>query len=98
LYYIRKCGGAHFVIQSTYQKRTILKLCFDGFTVQNQKLTPIWTPVFDVVMDLQVSKLNPPQDPDNGSKSLANSKVLTWKSGGADGTRTRNLFRDREAI
>ena len=72
----------------TYQKRTLLKLCFDGFTVQNQRLTPIWSPVFDVLMDLQVTKFEPPQSSDKGSKSLANSKVLTWKSGGEGGIRT----------
>ena len=76
----------------TYQKRTLLKLCFDGFTVQNQKLTPIWSPVFDVLMDLQVTKFEPPQSSDKGSKSLANSKVLTWKSGGEGGIRTREGF------
>ena len=40
-----------------YQKRTILKLCFEGFTAKNQKLMPIWTPVFDIVLDLNKSKV-----------------------------------------
>ncbi len=40
-----------------YQKRTILKLCFEGFTAKNQKLMPIWTPVFDIILDLNDSKV-----------------------------------------
>ena len=66
-----------------HQKRTLMKLCFEGFTVSNQKLTPIWTPVFDVLMDLQVSKLEPPK-PSKGLKTLAVSKVQSWKSGGEE--------------
>ena len=37
-----------FQSSGNYQKHTVMKLCFDGFIVQQQKLTPIWTPVFDV--------------------------------------------------
>ena len=77
----------------TYQKRTILKLCFDGFTVRNQKLTPIWTPVFDVLMDLQLSKFDPPK-PSKGSKTLDDSKVLTWTSGGGGEIRTLDTLSD----
>lgn len=40
-----------------YQKRTVLKLCFDGFTAKNQKLMPIWTPVFNIILDLNNSKV-----------------------------------------
>ena len=72
-----------FQSSGNYQKRTVMKLCFDGFIVQQQKLTPIWTPVFDVLMDLQASKIEPPK-PSKGSKSLAISKVQSWKSGGGD--------------
>ncbi|MDD4610909.1 MAG: hypothetical protein PHU73_03080 [Patescibacteria group bacterium] len=72
-----------FNTSSMHQKRTLMKLCFEGFTVSNQKLTPIWTPVFDVLMDLQVSKLEPPK-PSKGSKTLAVSTVQSWKSGGGE--------------
>src|SRR3989344_2932837 len=76
---------------SDYQKRTIMKLCFDGFIVKNQKLTPIWTPVFDILMDLQsptqVSNIEPPKPP-KGSKSLAVATVQSWKSGGGERIRT----------
>ena len=70
-----------FQTSGLQQKRTLMKLCFEGFIVRKQKLTPIWTPVFDVLMDLQVSKIEPPK-PSQGSKSLANTSVQTWKSGG----------------
>lgn len=77
---------------STSQKRIVLKLCIDGFTVTNQKLTPIWTPVFDVLMDLQLSKFDPPKVGGKGSKSasktLAVPQVLTWTSGGGSEIRT----------
>jgi len=69
-----------FQTSGLHQKRTLMKLCFEGFIVRNQKLTPLWTPVFDVLMDLQVSKIEPP-NPSQGSKSLANTSVQTWKSG-----------------
>ena len=76
----------------TNQKRTVLKLCIEGFTVRNQKLTPIWTPVFDILMDLQLSKFDPPKVGGKGSKTasktLAVPKVLTWTSGGGHRTRT----------
>ncbi len=76
---------------SDYQKRTIMKLCFDGFIVKNQKPTSIWTPVFDILMDLQsptqVSNIEPPKPP-KGSKSLAVATVQSWKSGGPTGIRT----------
>ena len=72
----------------TSQKRTVLKLCIEGFTVRNQKLTPIWTPVFDVLMDLHMSKFDPPKVVGKGSKTLAVPKVLTWTSGGEGGIRT----------
>jgi hypothetical protein len=76
-----------FQTSGLHQKRTLMKLCFEGFIVRNQKLTPLWTPVFDVLMDLQVSKIEPPK-PSQGSKSLANSTVQTWKSGGPSRART----------
>ena len=65
-----------FQTSGLHQKRTLMKLCFEGFIVRNQKLTPLWTPVFDVLMDLQVSKIEPP-NPSQGSKSLANTSVQT---------------------
>ena len=77
----------------TSQKRTVLKLCIEGFTVQNQKLTPIWSPVFDVLMDLQLSKFDPPKVVGKGSKTLAVPKVLTWTSGGGGGIRTLDTLR-----
>ena len=64
-----------------------MKFCLDGFVVRNQKLTPIWTPVFDVLIDLQVAKIEPPEPP-RGSKHVANTKVQTWKSGGEGEIRT----------
>lgn len=67
-----------------HQKRILMKLCFEGFVVRSQKLTPIWTPVFDVLMDLQNTKIEPPEPP-RGSKNVANTKVQTWKSGGGGG-------------
>ena len=76
----------------TTQKRTVLKLCIEGFTVRNQKLTPIWTPVFDILMDLQLSKFDPPKALGKGSqtaaKTLAAPKVLIWTSGGGGEIRT----------
>src|SRR3989344_681735 len=81
-----------FQTSGLHQKRTLMKLCFEGFVVRNQKLTPIWTPVFDVLMDLQVSKIEPPEPP-RGSKHVANTKVQTWKSGGKGGIRTLGTFR-----
>jgi hypothetical protein len=69
-----------------------MKLCFEGFVVRNQKLTPIWTPVFDVLIDLQVSKIEPPEPP-RGSKNVANTKVQTWKSGGGGEIRTLDALR-----
>ena len=81
-----------FQKSGTTQKRTVLKLCVEGFTMRNQKLTPIWTPVFDVLMDIQVSKFDPPKVSGKGSKSasktLAVPQVLTWTSGGEEGIRT----------
>ena len=74
-------GGMH-------QKRTLVKLCFEGFTVQNQKLTPIWTPVFDVLMDLNSSNFEPPKVGGKGSKTLAVPKVQSCQSGGEGGIRT----------
>ena len=76
-----------FQTSGFHQKRTLMKLCFDGFVVRNQKLTPIWTPVFDVLIDLQVAKIEPPEPP-RGSKHVANTKVQTWKSGGEGEIRT----------
>ena len=81
-----------FQTSGLHQKRTLMKLCFEGFVVRNQKLTPMWTPVFDILMDLQVSKIEPPK-PTKGSKSLANSTVQTWKSGGERGIRTLGTLR-----
>ena len=79
----------------TNQKRTVLKLCIEGFTVRNQKLTPIWTPVFDILMDLQLSKFDPPKAQGKGSqtaaKTLAAPKVLIWTSGGVLGYGTRDI-------
>lgn len=80
-----------FQTSGMHQKRTIMKLCFEGFTVQNQKLTPIWTPVFDVLMDLQSSNFEPPNVPkvgSKGSKTLAIPTVQSWKSGGGGRIRT----------
>ena len=81
-----------FQKSGTSQKRTVLKLCIEGFTVRNQKLTPIWTPVFDVLMDLHMSKFDLPKALGKGSKTagktLAVPKVLTWTSGGGGGIRT----------
>lgn len=74
-----------YVKGGTYQKRTVLKLCIEGFTVRNQKLTPIWTPVFDVLMDLQLSKFDPPKVGGKGSKTLAVPRVLIRTSGGDGG-------------
>ena len=68
-----------------------IKFGFDGFTVRNQQLTPIWMPVFDVLVDLQLSKFDPPK-PSKGSKTLDDSKVLTWTSGGEGGIRTLEPF------
>ena len=86
---------------SDYQKRTIMKLCFDGFIVKNQRLTPIWTPVFDILMDLQsptqVSNIEPPKPP-KGSKSLAVATVQSWKSGGRGGIRTRGTSKGSHAF
>ncbi len=73
-----------FKASGTYQKRTLIKLCFDGFTVKNQKLTPIWTPVFDVLMDLNDAGQEPPK----GSKTLAISQVQSRTSGGDGRIRT----------
>lgn len=81
-----------FQTSGFHQKRILMKLCFEGFVVRNQKLTPIWSPVFDVLMDLQVSKIEPPEPP-RGSKNVANTKVQTWKSGGGGGIRTHDAFR-----
>lgn len=74
------------------QKRTLVKLCFEGFTVQNQKLTPIWTPVFDVLMDLNSSNFEPPKAGGKGSKTLAVTKVQSCQSGGDGGIRTLERF------
>ncbi len=67
-----------FHTSGSYQKRTSTKLYCDGFMVKNKKLTPIWTPVFDILMDLQsstqVSNFEPPKPP-KGSKSLAVAMV-----------------------
>src|SRR3990167_401221 len=86
-----------FHTSGSYQKRTIMKLCFDGFIVKNQKLTPIWTPVFDILMDLQsptqVSNIEPPKPP-KGSKSLAVATVQSWKSGGGGRIRTSEALTD----
>ncbi len=74
-----------FQTSSMHQKRLVVKLCFDGFTVQNQKLTPIWTPVFDVLMDLNSSNFEPPKVVGKGSKdskTLAVTKVQSCQSGG----------------
>ena len=71
-----------FQTSGMHQKRTLVKLCFEGFTVQNQKLTPIWTPVFDVLMDLNSSNFEPPKVGGKGSKTLAVTKVQSCQSGG----------------
>lgn len=75
-----------FLKGGTYQKRLLLKLCFDGFTLRNQKLTPIWSPVFEVIMDLNSSQFDPPKSPpkagSKGSKTLAIPKVRTLALGG----------------
>ncbi len=80
-----------------YQKRLILKLCFEGFTLRNQKLTPIWTPVFDILMDLNSSQFDPPKSlPKVGSRTanrLAIPAVRTWTSGGGGEIRTLDTFR-----
>ena len=84
-----------FQKSGTTQKRTVLKLCVEGFTMRNQKLTPIWTPVFDVLMDIQVSKFDPPKVSGKGSqtaaKTLAVPKVLTWTSGGVYWTKFETI-------
>lgn len=77
-----------FQTSGMHQKRTLVKLCFEGFTVQNQKLTPIWTPVFDVLMDLNSSNFEPPKVGGKGSKTLAVTKVQSCQSGGERGIRT----------
>ncbi len=77
-----------FQTSGMHQKRTLVKLCFEGFTVQNQKLTPIWTPVFDVLMDLNSSNFDPPKVGGKGSKTLAVTKVQSCQSGGGGEIRT----------
>ncbi len=77
-----------FQTSGMHQKRTLVKLCFEGFTVQNQKLTPIWTPVFDVLMDLNSSNFDPPKVGGKGSKTLAVTKVQSCQSGGGERIRT----------
>src|SRR3989344_4826305 len=83
-----------FQTSGMHQKRTLVKLCFEGFTVQNQKLTPIWTPVFDVLMDLNSSNFEPPKVGGKGSKTLAVTKVQSCQSGGGGGIRTHESHRD----
>ena len=91
-----------FQKSGTTQKRTVLKLCVEGFTMRNQKLTPIWTPVFDVLMDIQVSKFDPPKVGGKGSKSasktLAVPQVLTWTSGGEGGIRTHGSVLPKQHV
>src|SRR3990167_1908825 len=82
-----------FQTSGMHQKRTLVKLCFEGFTVQNQKLTPIWTPVFDVLMDLNSSNFEPPKVGGKGSKTLAVTKVQSCQSGGGGEIRTHDTFR-----
>ena len=77
-----------FQTSGMHQKRTVMKLCFEGFTVQNQKLTPIWTPVFDVLMDLQASNFEPPKGRSKGTKTLAIPSVQSCQSGGGGEIRT----------
>ncbi len=74
-----------FQTSGMHQKRTLVKLCFEGFTVQNQKLTPIWTPVFDVLMDVQLANFDHPKVVGKGLKTLAVPKVQSCQSGGEGG-------------
>ncbi|TSC73749.1 MAG: recombinase, partial [Parcubacteria group bacterium Gr01-1014_48] len=83
-----------FQTSGMHQKRTLMKLCFEGFTVQNQKLTPIWTPVFDVLMDVQLANFDPPKVGGKGSKTLAVTKVQSCQSGGEGGIRTLDTVSD----
>ncbi|PIQ31450.1 MAG: hypothetical protein COZ49_00870 [Candidatus Yonathbacteria bacterium CG_4_10_14_3_um_filter_47_65] len=66
---------------SDYQKRTIMKLCFDGFIVKNQKLTPIWTPVFDILMDLQSPTKFPTSNRLSRRKAQKALQTLRFKLG-----------------
>lgn len=84
-----------FEKSGTQQKRFVLKLCFEGFTVRNQILTPIWTPVFEVLMELNASRFDPPKLPESPPKAgsrtairLAIPAVRTWTSGGDGEIRT----------
>lgn len=63
------------------QKRTIIKLCFEGFVHTNQKLVPKWTPVFDCIVDLQTSKVSEDSRAE-APNSLATMQVPARKSGG----------------
>jgi len=68
-----------------YQQRTILKLCFEGFTAKNQKLMPIWTPVFDIILNLNNLVCQKP----NQVQTEEKPSVRNWTSGGMEGTSSR---------